>query len=980
MHQPGADPMPRTRPPALALLAAFFALLVPALSRAWAQPRDPAGPAVPAARADAPLPTDPRLMTGTLENGLRYIVRRHDNPPGRAAVWMHVSSGSLNETEGQRGIAHFLEHMAFNGSENFPPGSVIPFFQSLGLTFGQHQNAFTSFDQTTYQLALPDNKPETIEKAMRFFSDVAFRLTLPPKEIDNERQVILEERRSRLSGRQRVQDYFFEHLAPGSIFGRRLPIGVEETILGVRPEDFRDYYSRWYTPANITVMAVADADPQAIVVKIREHFAAAPGAPRPVPQDIGVKPYDATRAIVASDDELTDASVGMVWIYPPQPPITTESAYRRDLVETIGSWIFNRRLQRRVSEGTASFHGGGASASDLFRAGYIATITVRGETERWRAMLEELAAEVRRAGLHGFTDAEMEDARKELVASAERQVETEATMPARSILSAWNSAIADDQPILSAQQELDLVRQLIPGITRVEASRRFGELFDASRPVTFTLQMPTSGNPPSEAELVAVGAKALEARPEAEADRTRAAALMDSRPAGGQFSQLAEEPVAQVWSGWLSNNVRVHYRFMDYRKDSVSVAISLAAGEIQETAENRGIAQAASLAWGRARATGALSSTDIRDLMTGKKVSAGGSAGPDTMTLQIAGRPAELETGLQLAYLLLTDPRVEPAALDQWKSQQKQAAELRKKDPSGVFGELVTDTLYPKGEVRVRSLEPEHVERITPEAATAWLKHAAAAAPIEVAIVGDMPREEALELVRIYLGALPSREPISPAALSDLRRLERPTGPLSAEQTLRTQTDKALVMCGFYGTDYRNIRDVRLLNMAGRILTTRAIEDIREKKQLAYSPGVSSHPGVVFPGFGLFATGSTTAPDKATALAAAIREMYDAFARDGPTEEEMQTARRQMANTLDEQMREPGFWLGAIANLSYRGTRLEDIAGAPEAYQALTAEGVKDAFNRYDKPANRFTISVFPRPPEPTAAPQPAPQTVPRPD
>ena len=162
-----------------------------------------------------PLPTDPRLVTGELDNGLKYIVMRHNNPPNRAAVWLHIASGSLNETDKQRGIAHYLEHMAFNGSTNFPPGSVIPFFQSLGLTFGQHQNAFTSFDQTTYQLALPDNNPETLQKAMLFLSDVGLRLEMPGAEIENERQVILEERRTRLGGRQRVSDYWFENLAPG---------------------------------------------------------------------------------------------------------------------------------------------------------------------------------------------------------------------------------------------------------------------------------------------------------------------------------------------------------------------------------------------------------------------------------------------------------------------------------------------------------------------------------------------------------------------------------------------------------------------------------------------------------------------------------------------------------------------------------------------------------------------------------------------
>src|SRR3954447_19567556 len=166
-----------------------------------------------------PLPSDPGAVQGDLDNGLHYVVVKHAVPPGRATVWVHMHTGSLNETDSQRGIAHYTEHMAFNGSDHFKPGELVPFFQSLGMQFGRDQNAFTSFDQTTFQLSLPDTKPETLGKGMSFFSDVVGGLCLLPAEIDNERQIILEERRTRLSGRQRTSDAVLEREFPGSIFG-----------------------------------------------------------------------------------------------------------------------------------------------------------------------------------------------------------------------------------------------------------------------------------------------------------------------------------------------------------------------------------------------------------------------------------------------------------------------------------------------------------------------------------------------------------------------------------------------------------------------------------------------------------------------------------------------------------------------------------------------------------------------------------------
>jgi len=308
------------------------------------------------------LPTDPRVVQGEFANGMRYVVMQHAVPPGRAAVWLHVSSGSLNETDQQRGIAHFLEHMAFNGSTNFAPGTVVDFFQGMGLTFGRHQNASTRFDRTGYRLEMPDNKPETVEKALLFLSDVAFRLTLPSQEIEKERGVILEEKRTRLGAQQRVQEQWIQQLAPGSTLGSRLPIGVEETILGMNRQDFVDYYTRWYVPSNMAVMMVADMDAGSMVEMLRKHFGVGERKPRPADLPVGIRPYESSRGVVITDAELTRATVSVVRVGPPPAPITTKARMRERLVEQLGSLSFNRRLEKKVSQGKVSFLSGGVTA------------------------------------------------------------------------------------------------------------------------------------------------------------------------------------------------------------------------------------------------------------------------------------------------------------------------------------------------------------------------------------------------------------------------------------------------------------------------------------------------------------------------------------------------------------------------------------------------------------------------------------------
>lgn len=913
------------------------------------------------------LPTDERLVTGELPNGLRYIVRQHANPPERATVWMHVSTGSLNETDRQRGIAHYLEHMAFNGSENFPPGSVVPFFQSLGLSFGVHQNAFTSFDQTTYQLALPDTKPETMDKALLFFADVAFRQSLLPHEIDEERQIILEEKRSRLGAQQRVRDYILERIAPGSIFGQRQPIGTEETLLAVQEADFREYYSKWYTPSNMTVMVVADTDPAKVVEAITRAFGPGPKAPRPTDQDAIVKPLAESRAIVATDAELTEAEISIIRVEPPRPAVTSVPQFRAELVEDLAQSMFNRRLEKKISAGELKMLDASGSIVQLAGALRLAQVSASGESENWKTMLSQVATELQRARKHGFTKKELEEAKTEVLSASERFAQIESTLPAQALIGAMNRAVAVEEPIMSAAQRLEITKSLLPGIELKEVAFAFTNAFDPSA-VNFVLTAPSGEGTPTEAELLSLGLEALKVDPAADVEQAGATSLMDTLPAGGKVVESAVHDATGVWSGWLDNNIRVHHRFMDYRKDNVSVSISLAGGEIEETAANKGITEAATLFLSRP-ATSKLTSNEIRDLMTGKKISVGGGAGRDLITISISGDPAELETGLQLAYLLITDGQIEGTAFDQWVTSQKQSIAGRKNNPQGMLQEAIAKTIGPKDDPRFAPREVEDVTALNREAAQAWAERIMKTAPIEVTVVGDIQRDRALELVSRYLGSLPKRERISDQLFDDLRVTKRPVGPLTNHVEVQTQTPAAIVLSGFFGADQQNVEDTRLLQLASRILSSRMIKVIREEEQLVYSIGASNIPSADYPGYGLFFAAAPTETAKVEKLIERVKSMYAEFAKDGPTAEEMDTVRKQIANTLDEQMKEPGFWSGRTAQMDYRGFKLDDVVAAPEAYQKYTAEQIRDAFAKYYKPESEMVISVRPKL---AAAPAPA--------
>jgi zinc protease len=440
----------------------------------------------------------------------------------------------------------------------------------------------------------------------------------------------------------------------------------------------------------------------------------------------------------------------------------------------------------------------------------------------------------------------------------------------------------------------------------------------------------------------------------------RVTTLLAALPRGGAVVESVSHPASGVTSLWLDNGVRAHHRRMDQRKNEASIAITLAGGPIQETAANRGITEAALRAWERP-ATSRLSSTQIRDLMTGAKVRVRGAATGDTVTLTVSGDAAELERGLQLAYLLLTDPLIEQPALEQWRDAEAQRITQRKSQPMQVLMDTSAAAIYPRGEVRPRSLTVEQVRAVTRPAAQAWLRRLITEAPIEAAVVGDVDRETATRLVARYLGALPARPRIGDKTLADLRALGRPQGPISIGESVQVLSPQAAVLTGFFGADLRDVRDTRLLSMAARVLTTRMTKTLREDKQLVYSIGASSEPAVVYPGFGLFTAIAPTDPGKAPVLAAAVEDMYVEFAKDGPTPDELAVAKKQIANFFDETLKTPNFWLSRLSTLDYRGLGLDDLLDAPAQYQRFTAPEIQDAFGRYNRPDASFRFVITPR-------------------
>lgn len=906
---------------------------------------------------DAPLPEDPRLTRGTLDNGMRYVLAPNAEPPGRVELWLHVHSGSLNEEDDQRGLAHYLEHLAFAGSTNFPPGTVRPFFENLGLSFGRHQNALTGFDRTAYTISLPNNQASTIDSGLLFLSDVAFNLLLPEAAIEQERAIILEERRAGLSPQQRVLYDMIERIAPESQFGKRLPIGTVEVLTTAGLEPIKAYYDTWYVPSNMTLLIVGDFDPATVTPRVEALFDQGEAKPRPTPRDVGVRHTQGRRAIIASDPEETREEVGINFIAPAGGSTTTVGAYREDLVRSLAMSMMSRRISQGIQEGRLTMLGGSVSTGDFAGAIHWTQATGRSEPGRWRQVLDEVGVEVRRATLHGFRQQELDDARRRLLSSAERALEAEPTFPSRQLQSAIVDSIAKGEPFMSISQQVALLRTHLPTITLEQTNEFFARTF-AFEHAVFTLQTPANADTPSEEELLAAGIRALAVTPEPSADRDRADRLLRTEPKAGQVVERTDHEATGVTSLWLSNGVRVHIKPMRERQGQVLGSIHVYGGLVHEDMHTRGLTDAASTALARP-AGGGLSSTQIEELTTGWKASVRGGSDADGLTLGMTASPSELDNALKLAHVLLTAPMVEPAAIEQWRRGQLRTLDTLNSVPQGAAIKAILSAVFPKDDPRPGMLTRERIEAINLGDAQAWIDRQIRG-PIEVALVGDLDLQTAIELCTLYLGSLPPRDRVTGSTFLKLRTLERPLGPIEHMAEPRLDTPQAFVIAGYYGPDEANEQDRRAMRLAARVLSTRMIDRIREELGLAYSPSVSSRTGTTWPGFGLFTVQTSTDPQRAIELADELERMFVEFATNGPTDAELAVAIDQLKNIHDEGVRNPGTWLRELRTLDYLGRSLETLAGERDAYSEFTSESVREIFARYAQEQARIRVIVRP--------------------
>ena len=908
-------------------------------------------------RLDEPLPIDPAVRIGRLPNGLTYYVRRNGRPENRVSLRLAVEAGSVLEEEDQRGLAHFLEHMSFNGSEHFKPGALVAYLESIGARFGADANAYTSFDETVYMLDVPTDKPGLVEKGLLALSDFAARATLSDAEIEKERGVVLEEWRLGQGAGTRIQRQQLPVLLHGSRYADRLPIGTPEVIRGFKSERLRAFHRSWYRPERMAVVAVGDVDPAAVEAQIRARFADIPKSPREEPLPVYDIPAHAqTLVSVATDPEARGSSVTVAFKHP-RTEEKTVGDYRRNLVLALFHSLVNARLSERARRSDAPFLGASSSGGSLGRTAETYVLSARVADGGIQAGLEALITEAERVRRHGFAPAELERVKKSTLAAYERAYlerdKTESGSHAREYVSHFLEA----EPAPGIEAEHRLVGQLLPGITLEEVRGLTGTLVhDDSRVVLATAPEKEGLRAPTADELRAAVATASAAPALPWEDTLAGRELLETKPAPGRVTDTRTIEPLGVTVVTLSNGVGVWLKPTDFKNDQVLFSAYAPGGASMAEPADFFEATVSSAAASEA-GFGGWSPDDLGKLLAGKLVNASPHVGTYTHGISGGSTPKDLEAALQIVYLTFTRPNDRPDSFEVLRKRLMSAVVNQAQDPAAAFAEKVRE-VNSKGHYTARVMKPGDVAALRHERALSFYKKAFAnAADFTFFFAGAFKVEDVVPLLVQYLGALPSTGTRSSAFVD--RGLSFPERPVRARVEKGLEPKSQTVVTYFADTGLQEM-EMYKARAAASLLRSRLRDILREELGGTYGASVGYSDVAPLPGYGTTVISFGSSPESAEKLEQAALLEVTRLRKEGPSAEDVQKVQEIERRELETALKQNPYWLGSLQTVHMLGWDPLSIARRQERILLLTRDSLRAAYARYF-PLDRYTVvSLFP--------------------
>jgi zinc protease len=949
----------RAAGPALAAALAL-AFAVPVQTQAQVPATTPAAtsqapsPAWPQARSD--VRADPAIRFGVLPNGMRYALRRQTTPPGQAALRLWIDAGSLMEAEDQRGLAHFLEHMAFNGSKEVKEGEMVKILERLGLAFGADTNASTSFSETIYKLDLPRTDAETVDTAIKLLRETAFNLTIAPDAVDRERGIVLSEERARDTPGLRVALRNLEFLHKGQRLPERIPIGTVEVLKTAPASRIADFYGAWYRPERAVFVAVGDFDVDTMEQKVREAFAGwSPRGPaRPEPPHGPVAPRGPEARLVVEPG--VNPTLQVTWISPPDLSPDTLGKRRTDLIETLGLAVLNRRYSVIGRSAQPPFIAAGASKYQQNDAADLATVGVRAEPGRWREALAAVEREQRRIVRFGVRQDELDREIEELRARLRAAAAGAATRRPADLAGAIVASLGDNTVVTSPADDLALFEAVAKDLKAETVSTALKSVFQGQGPLVF-MASPT----PIEGGEAAVLAALTQSQQVAVTPPAQVEAVAWPYETFGVPGRVADRrEIADLGVTFIrfENGVRLTVKPTDFRDDEVLVRVNAGRGLVGMSSDRQSPYWAAS-----ALTEGGLAKISVEEMerVLAAKVYGGRfSFTDDAFVLSGATRTADLPTQLQVLAAYLTEPAWGEAAFARVKAAGRTIHDQYETTTGGVLARDLQGLTH-SGDRRWTFPSREEIAEARLDDLRAVVSDALASGSVEVVVVGDVTLEAVIAEVAATFGALPSR-PAPALAPAAERAVDYPKG--RAEPVVLTHKGRADQAMGYiawgttdYWTDPQRARDTAILR---EVMKLRLTEQLREAQGVTYSPDVNSQHSLVWTGWGYIAASIEAPPDKLPGFFSDVLKIAADLRTREIDADELGRAKSPRIESIQRAQQTNGYWLSELSGAQADPRRLDVSREIIPGTRQVTAADVRRAAEAWLKPDNAYRIMVVP--------------------
>ena len=893
------------------------------------------------------IPFDPEVKTGKLKNGLTYYIKKNAKPENKVDLRLVINAGSILEADDQQGLAHFMEHMCFNGTKRFPKNELVDYLQSIGVKFGQHLNAYTSFDETVYFLPIPSDSPEKVEKGFQILEDWAFNAVLTPEEINKERGVVLEEYRLGLGAQKRMMGRFMPKMMYNSHYAKRLPIGQKEILEKFKPEALVRFYKDWYRPNLMSVIVVGDIDVAQMEQKIIDHFSGYDNPKNEKPRKVfDVPNHKETFVAIESDKEATSAQVQLMYKDSEAPkPVVNLKDFKDELAEGLFTSMLNARLDELTNSATPpftygySYHGRAwARTKEAYQS------VAMSQEDKQIDALKVLVKENERVKKFGFTQGELDRAKADFMASIEKMYNDRDKTNSDSFVNEYQSHFLEKEPSPGIVWTYETFKKVLPLVQLKDVNELIkGFIKEENRVVILT--GPEKANLKKATEKEVLGAlKINDAEITPYEDVAVAKGLLKAEPKAGTIVRRESNEKLGTKTLYLSNGAKVTYKKTDFKNDEILFeAVSFGGSNLYSDAEMKKV-QFANGALAEAGFSG-LKLNDINKFMTGKIANVSPYISGATEGLRGNATPKDLEYLFQTTYAYFTDLNYDVEAFEGYKQKQTSFFKNMASQPNFFFQQEFY-TYLNKENPRFNGLVPTEKTWAETDYKLAYDKYKerfANAADFEFFFVGNVDDKAIEDFSAKYLASLPATPVKEKAKDLGYRMLKGE----HKKVVNKGKDPKSSVNIMYYGDAQYSAKEAFAMQALGEILTIKLVEQLRENESGVYGVGARGSMNKVPYGSYNFSISFPCGPDNAEKLTASALNELQKIITNGPEAKDLDKFKEAEIQDFRKESKENRFWLSNFIRSYSNEQSAEEVLKFEEKVNALTAKEVQEVAKKY---------------------------------